>query len=39
MEKLQLQIDPLTGADAEAIIAKMMNAPPEAVARAKAIYR
>jgi tripartite-type tricarboxylate transporter receptor subunit TctC len=38
MEKQQLPINPLTGEDAEAIVAKMMNAPPAIVAKAKAIY-
>jgi tripartite-type tricarboxylate transporter receptor subunit TctC len=38
MEKQQLPVNPLTGEDAEAIVAKMMNAPPAIVAKAKAIY-
>jgi hypothetical protein len=29
MAKPQLPVDPLTGEEAEAIVAKMMNAPPE----------
>jgi len=38
MEKQQLPVNPLAGEEAEAIVAKMMNAPPAVVARAKAIY-
>jgi tripartite-type tricarboxylate transporter receptor subunit TctC len=38
MEKQQLPVSPLTGEDAEAIVAKMMNAPAAIVAKAKAIY-
>jgi tripartite-type tricarboxylate transporter receptor subunit TctC len=38
MEKQQFPVNPLTGEDAEAIVGKMMNAPPAIVAKAKAIY-
>ncbi len=38
MEKQQLPVNPLSGEQAEAIVAKMMNAPPAVVAKAKAIY-
>jgi hypothetical protein len=34
----QLPVDPLTGEEAEAIVAKMMKAPPAVLAKAKAIY-
>jgi tripartite-type tricarboxylate transporter receptor subunit TctC len=38
MQKQQLPVLPLTGEQAEQIVAKMMTAPPEILARAKAIY-
>jgi tripartite-type tricarboxylate transporter receptor subunit TctC len=38
MEKQQLPVNPMTGEAAEAIVAKMMSAPPAIVAKAKAIY-
>ncbi len=38
MGKQQLPVNPLTGAEAEAIVGKMMNAPPAVVAKAKVIY-
>jgi len=38
MEKQQFPVNPLTGDEAETIVAKMMNAPPAVVAKAKAIY-
>src|SRR5579872_1825420 len=38
MEKQQLPVNPLSGEQAEAIVAKMMNAQPAVVAKAKAIY-
>jgi tripartite-type tricarboxylate transporter receptor subunit TctC len=38
MEKQQLPANPLTGEEAEAIVGRMMNAPPAIVAKAKAIY-
>jgi hypothetical protein len=37
MTTQQLPVDPLTGEEAEAIVAKMMKAPPAVVAKAKAI--
>ena len=37
-EKLQLPVNPATGEDAEAIVAKMSNVSPAVAARAKAIY-
>jgi tripartite-type tricarboxylate transporter receptor subunit TctC len=38
MEKQQMPVNPITGEEADAIVAKMMNAPPAVVAKAKAIY-
>jgi tripartite-type tricarboxylate transporter receptor subunit TctC len=38
MEKQQLPVNPISGQEAETIVAKMMNAPPAVVAKAKAIY-
>jgi tripartite-type tricarboxylate transporter receptor subunit TctC len=38
MAKQQNPVNPLTGEEAEAIVAKMMSAPPAVVAKAKAIY-
>jgi tripartite-type tricarboxylate transporter receptor subunit TctC len=38
MEKQQLPVNPMTGEEAEAIVGKMMDAPPAIVAKAKAIY-
>jgi tripartite-type tricarboxylate transporter receptor subunit TctC len=38
MEKQQFPVNPITGEEAEAIVVKMMNAPPAIVAKAKAIY-
>ena len=38
MAKQQNPVNPMTGEEAEAIVAKMMNAPPAVVAKAKAIY-
>jgi tripartite-type tricarboxylate transporter receptor subunit TctC len=38
MEKQQLPVIPLSGEVAEQIVDKMMNAPPEILAKAKAIY-
>jgi tripartite-type tricarboxylate transporter receptor subunit TctC len=38
MEKQQLPVNPISGEEAETIVAKMMNAPPAVVAKAKAIY-
>jgi tripartite-type tricarboxylate transporter receptor subunit TctC len=38
MEKQQLPVNPISGVEAETIVAKMMNAPPAVVAKAKAIY-
>src|SRR3984893_7125655 len=38
MEKQQFPVNPITGEVAEAIVAKMMSAPPAIVAKAKAIY-
>ena len=38
MEKQQLPVNPMTGEEAETIVAKMMNAPAAVVAKAKAIY-
>jgi tripartite-type tricarboxylate transporter receptor subunit TctC len=38
MEKQQLPVNPMTGEEAEAIVARMMNAPPAVVAKAQAIY-
>ncbi len=38
MEKQQLPVNPITGEEAETIVAKMMNAPPAVVAKARAIY-
>ncbi|HWF97260.1 MAG TPA: hypothetical protein VG291_20095 [Xanthobacteraceae bacterium] len=38
MEKQQLPVNPLTGEEAETIVAKMMTAPPAVVAKAQAIY-
>jgi tripartite-type tricarboxylate transporter receptor subunit TctC len=37
-EKLQLPVDPLTGQEAEAVVAKMTSVPPAIAAKAKAIY-
>jgi tripartite-type tricarboxylate transporter receptor subunit TctC len=37
-EKLQLPVNPLTGEEAEAVVARMMQAPPAVVAKAKSIY-
>jgi hypothetical protein len=38
MEKQQLPVIPLTGEQAEAVVAKMMNVSPAIVAKAKQIY-
>jgi tripartite-type tricarboxylate transporter receptor subunit TctC len=38
MEKQQLPVNPMTGEAAEAIVGKMMSAPPAVVAKAQAIY-
>jgi len=38
MEKQQLPLNPLTGEEAETIIARMMNVPPAIVARARSLY-
>jgi hypothetical protein len=38
MAKQQLPVSPVSGEQAEAIVAKMMDAPPAVVAKAKAIY-
>ncbi len=38
MAKQQNPVNPMTGEEAETIVAKMMNAPPAVVAKAKAIY-
>jgi tripartite-type tricarboxylate transporter receptor subunit TctC len=38
MEKQQLPVNPISGEEAEAIVARMMNAPPAVVAKAQAIY-
>jgi len=38
MEKQQLPVIPVIGADAEAIVGKMMNVSPQIVAKAKEIY-
>jgi hypothetical protein len=38
MEKQQLPVIPVIGNDAEAIVSKMMNVPPQVVAKAKEIY-
>jgi tripartite-type tricarboxylate transporter receptor subunit TctC len=38
MAKQQNPVNPMTGEEAEAIVAKMMSAPPAVVAKAKAIY-
>ena len=38
MDKQQLPLNPLTGEEAETIVAKMMSAPPAVVAKALAIY-
>jgi tripartite-type tricarboxylate transporter receptor subunit TctC len=38
MEKQQMPVNPLTGEAAEAIVGKMMSAPPAVVAKAQAIY-
>jgi tripartite-type tricarboxylate transporter receptor subunit TctC len=38
MERQQLPVNPMTGEEAETIVAKMMSAPPAVVAKAKAIY-
>ncbi len=38
MAKQQMPVNPITGEDADTIVAKMMNAPPAVVAKAKAIY-
>jgi tripartite-type tricarboxylate transporter receptor subunit TctC len=38
MEKQQLPVNPMTGEEAETIVAKMMSAPPAVVAKARAIY-
>jgi tripartite-type tricarboxylate transporter receptor subunit TctC len=38
MAKQQNPVNPLTGEEAETIVAKMMSAPPAVVAKAKAIY-
>jgi hypothetical protein len=38
MEKLQLPAIPVTGEDAEKIVARMMNVSPKIIAQAKAIY-
>jgi hypothetical protein len=38
MEKQQLPLNPLPGEKAEAIVARMMNAPPAIVAKARSLY-
>jgi tripartite-type tricarboxylate transporter receptor subunit TctC len=38
MEKQQLPVIPLSGEEAEAVVARMMNVPPAVVAKAKEIY-
>jgi tripartite-type tricarboxylate transporter receptor subunit TctC len=38
MEKQQFPVNPMTGEEAETVVAKMMSAPPAVVAKAKAIY-
>jgi tripartite-type tricarboxylate transporter receptor subunit TctC len=38
MEKQQFPVNPITGEEAETVVAKMMSAPPAVVAKAKAIY-
>jgi tripartite-type tricarboxylate transporter receptor subunit TctC len=38
MAKQQNPVNPMTGEEAETVVAKMMNAPPAVVAKAKAIY-
>jgi tripartite-type tricarboxylate transporter receptor subunit TctC len=38
MGKQQLPVNPITGEDAETIVARMMSAPPAVVAKAQAIY-
>ncbi|HEY6259569.1 MAG TPA: hypothetical protein VIY51_27655 [Xanthobacteraceae bacterium] len=38
MAKQQLPLNPLPGEEAEAIVARMMNAPPAIVARARSLY-
>jgi tripartite-type tricarboxylate transporter receptor subunit TctC len=38
MEKQQLPLNPMTGEEAEAVVTKMMNVPPNIVAKAKEIY-
>jgi tripartite-type tricarboxylate transporter receptor subunit TctC len=38
MEKQQLPVNPISGEEAEAIVNKMMSAPPAVVAKAQAIY-
>jgi tripartite-type tricarboxylate transporter receptor subunit TctC len=38
MDKMQLPITPLTGEEADAVVEKMLTAPPNIVAAAKAIY-
>jgi hypothetical protein len=38
MKKQQLPVNPLTGEEAEKIVAKMTSVPPAIVAKAKAIY-
>ncbi|HEY6256066.1 MAG TPA: hypothetical protein VIY51_09770, partial [Xanthobacteraceae bacterium] len=38
MEKQQLPLNPLPGEEAEAIVARMMSAPPAIVAKAKSLY-
>jgi tripartite-type tricarboxylate transporter receptor subunit TctC len=38
MAKQQNPVNPMTGEEAEAVVAKMMSAPPAVVAKAKAIY-
>jgi tripartite-type tricarboxylate transporter receptor subunit TctC len=38
MEKQQLPVHPLSGEEAEAVVARMANVPPQIAAKAKAIY-
>jgi hypothetical protein len=38
MAKQQLPVDPLTGKEAEQIVARLIHVPPKIAARAKAIY-
>src|SRR5262249_56229862 len=38
MEKQQLPVIPLSGEEAETVVAKLMNVPPAIVAKAKEIY-